>query len=296
MIIDGHMHIGREDLLDGQITAFLKSRGTWDEIKARISPEGVVAALDEAGIDRGVIFPLTFEPTNGSWQALNDLTASYVHQYPRRLIGFAIIQPRQVDETLQELERAFDQLQLAGVKLHPSMQEFYPNNPTLDPIFEYIEARGLPVLVHTGASAPGHPDVYSRPMLLDEVACRHPDLKLILAHAGRPFYSEAALLIRKYPNVYADICANVGRKNGEALLAYVLLSLNVYAGAAERLIFGSDFPIFSPALFLDQFRSAAAERWAQGWGLDPLSDADQARILSGNLSRLLNLEEKTKEV
>jgi uncharacterized protein len=290
MIIDGHMHIGREDLLDSQITAFLKSRGAWEEVKSKISPEGVIGALDEAGIDRGVIFPLTFAPTDGSWQALNDLTASYVQRYPERLVGFSIIDPRHVPDTLRELERAFDQLGLMGVKLHPSMQEFYPNDASLDPIFAFIEARGLPVIVHTGASAAGHPDIYSRPMLLDEVACKHPDLKLILAHAGRPFYAEAALLIRKYPNVYADICANVGRKNREALLAYVLLSLNVYAGAGDRLIFGSDFPVFSPAQFLQQFRLAAADAWAERWGLDSLSMAEHSCILGGNMSKLLNLQ------
>ncbi len=296
MIIDGHMHIGREDLLDGQITAFLKTRGSWEEIKARISPEGVVEALDEAGIDRGVIFPLTFHPAHGAWQALNELTATYVQRYPRRLIGFAIINPRQIEESLRELERAFDQMGLVGIKLHPSMQEFYPNDASMDAIFRFAAARGVPVLVHTGASAPGHPDIFSRPMLLDEVACRHPTLELILAHAGRPFYSEAALLLRKYPNVYADVCANVGRRNREALLAYVLLTINVYAGAGDRLIFGSDFPVFSPAKFLQQFRLATAEGWAQRWGLDALSPAEQSCILSGNLSKLLNLDQDNKEV
>ena len=266
MIIDGHMHIGREDLLDGQITAFLRSRGMWDGVKSRISPEGVIEALDEAGIDRGVIFPLTFQPTHGQWQDLNELTASYVQKYPNRLTGFAIVNPRQIEESVRELRRSFDQLGLVGIKLHPSMQEFYPNDVDFDAIFAYAEERRIPVLIHTGASAPGHPDMFSRPMLLDEVACRHPELKLILAHAGRPFYSEAALLLRKYPNVYADVCANVGRRNGEALLAYVILTLNVYAGATDRLIFGSDYPIFSPAAFLKQFRLATAEIMGSAMG------------------------------
>jgi uncharacterized protein len=289
MIIDGHMHIGRADLLDENIVAFLKTKGNWEDINYRISPEGLIETLDQAGIDKGVIFPLSFLPPHKPWQDLNDLTALYVQRYPEKLIGYAIINPRDVQASLKELERSFDHLGLVGIKIHPSIQEFYPNDPAILPIFDYAQTRRVPVLVHTGASAASHPDIYSRPMLLDEIACRFTKLIIILAHVGRPFYSEAALLIRKYSNVYGDICANVGRRNNEALLAYVLLSLQVYASASDRLIFGSDHPIFSPGKFLQQFHEATNEKWAERWGLDPLSSIEKEQILGSNLHKILNL-------
>jgi len=288
MIIDAHMHVGRENLISEDMVSFLKGKGLWKEMHHRLSPEGVIEALDEAGIERGIIFPLTFSPPHGSWQALNDMTAAYVRTYPDRLIGFAVVNPREVAQSVAELERAVDELGLRGIKLHPSMQEFYPNDEAFFPVYEFAQARGIPVLCHTGASAPSHPDKYSHPLLLDEVAVKFPELRLILAHAGRPMYAEAALLLRKHPHVYADLCANVGRRDGEALLAYVLLALKVYAGATSRLLFGSDYPIFWPADFLAQVRAAVHGDWARRLGLQAISDDELEMILGGNISSILS--------
>ncbi|MDY6875576.1 MAG: amidohydrolase family protein [Chloroflexota bacterium] len=288
MIVDAHMHVGHESLISEDMLGFVKSKGLWREMHHRLSPEGVVEALDEAEIDQGVIFPLTFSPPDRPWQVLNDMTATYIQAYPDRLIGFAVVNPREVAQSLAELERAVDELGLRGIKLHPSMQEFYPNDESFFPVYEFAQARGIPVLCHTGASAASHPDKYSHPLLLDEVAVRFPELYLILAHAGRPMYAEAALLLRKHSHVYADLCANVGRRDGEALLAFVLLALKVYAGATDRLLFGSDYPVFWPADFLGQIRAAVGGGLAQRLGLQTISEGELVMILGDNVLSILN--------
>lgn len=289
MIVDAHMHVGRGDLISEDMIGFVKSKGLWKEMNHRLSPAGVVEALDKAGIDRGIIFPLTFSPHGKPWQTLNDMTADYVQTYPDRLTGFAVLNPQEVAHSVAELERAVDELGLRGIKLHPSMQEFYPNDEGFFPVYEFAQARRIPVLCHTGASAASHPDKYSHPLLLDEVAVRFPELRLIMAHAGRPMYAEAALLLRKHPHVYADLCANVGRRDGEALLAFVLLALKVYAGATDRLIFGSDYPVFWPADFLNQVRAAVQGGLAQKLGLQPISEAELDAILGGNILSILSI-------
>jgi hypothetical protein len=247
MFIDTHMHIGREDLLSTDIVDFMKKKGAWGELKNHISPEGVIEALDKGSIAKGVIFPLTFLPPDGNWQEMNNLTASYVQKYPDRLIGYGILNPRDVPGSLKELERCFDVLGFAGIKVHPSMQEFYPNRAEFFPIYEYCQHKKMPMLFHTGASLASHSDKFSHPVLLDDVAARFPDLTMIIAHAGRPYYQDAALLLRKHPNVYADICANLGRTGGTYLLEQVLVWLKVYADGIKRLLFASDFPVFDPA-------------------------------------------------
>ncbi len=290
MIVDTHMHIGRPDLIDPAMVDFLKGKGIWEKIQSRLTPANVVETLDQAQIDIGVVFPLSFQAVGRAWQSLNDLTASYAEAHPKRLVGLAVINPASPDESVRELERAIGELGLRGVKIHPSMQEFYPNDAALDPIWEFAQAHDVPVLCHTGASAPAHSDIFSRPMLLDEVAVKFPRLRLILAHAGRPFYAEAALLLRKHPNVYVDLSANVGRRDGEALLAFVLLFLQVYAGVPERVLFASDYPVFSPKEFRIQLEQAAQSPIAERLGLTPVTELELRGILGGNAVGCFNLE------
>lgn len=289
MIIDSHMHIGSPELFSEDVADFLKHKGLWEEVNQQMTPEGLIAALDQGGIDRGVIFPLTFMPPDGQWQKMNDLTASYLEQYPDRLIGFSIINPADVPASLQELERAFGELGFRGIKFHPSLQECWANDPKLDPVFEYCQAEGKPILFHTGASLPSHPDKYSRPMVLDEVAVRFPDLRIILAHAGRPFYQEAALLMRKHEHVYVDLCANRGRTGGTALLEGALTFLKIYADGLKKTFFASDYPVFSPAETLEDLRSIAAQPRFAALDLPVLTEEELQGILGENARTLLNL-------
>lgn len=291
MIIDSHMHIGSAELLAEDVVQFLKGKGLWDDMSQQMTPSGVIEALDEGGINKGVIFPLTFMPPDGMWQKMNDLTASYVAEYPQRLIGYSIINPLDIDGSLKELERAFDNLGFKGLKFHPSMQEFFCNDPALDPIFTYCEEREKPILFHTGASLPSHPDKYSQPLLLDEVAVRFPELRMILAHSGRPFYQEAALLLRKHPHVYVDLCANRGRTGGTALLEMALTFIKIYADGLKRTLFASDFPVFSPAdtmrdLISIQKNPRFAELYLPGITQEELRD-----IAGKNAQDLLKIED-----
>jgi predicted TIM-barrel fold metal-dependent hydrolase len=290
MIIDTHMHIGTPELLAEDIVQFLKGKGLWEEMDQKMKPEGVIQALDEGKIDMGVIFPLTFMPPDGQWQKLNDMTASYVESYPERLIGYSIIDPRDIPGSIKELERAFTELNFRGVKFHPSMQEFFCNDPSLDPVFEYLQEMGKPILFHTGASVPDHPDKFSQPMLLDEVAVKFPGLKIILAHSGRPFYQEAALLLRKHPNVYVDLCANKGRTGGTALLEIALTFNKIYADGMKKTLFASDFPVFSPA---ETLRDVIAIQNNPRFGelyLPGITQEELRDVLGKNAQELLKLD------
>lgn len=285
--IDTHMHIGRENLLSADIVSFMKMKGSWEKVQSELSPQGVIAALDKGAIDKGVIFPLTFFPPSGHWQEMNDLTASYVQQYPQRLIGYGIINPRDIPSSLKELERCFDVLGFRGIKLHPSMQEFFPNQEEFFPIYEYCQYKNVPILFHTGASLASHSDKFSHPILLDDIAVHFPSLIMIIAHAGRPYYQDAALLLRKHSNVYADICANLGRIGGTYLLEQVLLWLKIYADGIKRLMFASDFPIFNPASATQDLITILEESRFPN-SSDPLISADEwQRLTHLNAEKLI---------
>lgn len=289
MIIDTHMHISTPDLLAEDVVSFLQSKNLWDSMTQKMSPWGVIEALDEGGIDKGVIFPLTFMPPDGKWQKMNDMTATYVEQYPDRLIGYSIINPLDVTGSIKELERAFEQLHFWGVKIHPSMQECFCNDHSLDPVFSYCQEVNKPILFHTGASLPSHPDKFSQPLLLDEVAVRFPKLKIILAHSGRPFYQESAMLLRKHPNIYVDLCANKGRTGGTALLEIALTFIKIYADGLKKTLFASDFPVFSPAETLQNLIDIQQRPRFESLDLPAITSEELDDILGNNAVSILKL-------
>jgi len=282
------MHIGNEELLSQDVVKFFKQKNKWDDIREKISAEGVIATLDRSGIDKGVIFPLTFMPPDGQWQKMNDLTASYVKKYPDRLIGFAIINPNDVEGSVKELNRCKSELGFKGLKMHPSMQEFYSNSETVFPIYKYCQDNNLPVLFHTGASLASHPDKFSHPVLLDDVAVKFPHLKMIVAHIGRPYYQDAGFLLRKHANVYADLCANEGRIGKTALLENVLSWIKIYADGVKRLLFSSDYPVFDPKKGLDDLNYIHKNCSLPNLDIPMIDDQEYQAITSLNCEKIIS--------
>ncbi len=166
--------------------------------------ELLFAQMDHAGVDRLCLLPLDLTTQKGLRIVENEDIASLVKCWPDRFIGFASVDPFRKD-TVEMLEHAFRDLCLSGLKLHPSRQRFYPSDKRLDPIYELCIAYNKPVMFHAGASwEPDTPSKYSHPLEFEELALRWPDLRFCLAHFGWPWVRETAMLLMKYPNVYAD--------------------------------------------------------------------------------------------
>ena len=175
--------------------------------------------------------------------ALNDAVAAFVADEPTRRIGFLSIHP-EVDGALDELERAHTELGLRGIKLGPNYQVFDPLGEAALRVYELAERRGLPILFHQGASpVQDAPLRYAHPLLMDEIAIRFPELRVVMAHLGHPWQRETIVTIRKHPHVYADVSALFYRPWS----FYEALRLATEWGALEKLLFGSDFPIATPA-------------------------------------------------
>jgi hypothetical protein len=142
-----------------------------------------------------------------------------------------------------ELERAHEELKLPGLKLGPVYQNYDPTDPRAFAVYEYAETKGIPVLIHQATTFPREaPLKYSLPLMLDEVAIRFPGLKMVMAHIGHPWEADCAVTIRKHPNLWADISGLHGRP----WRFYQALITCVEYGVGDRLLFGSDFPFFTP--------------------------------------------------
>lgn len=178
---------------------------------------------------------------------VNDKTAAFVQAFPERLIGFMSLHPHD-PRALDELERCRCDLGLRGIKLGANYQIFHPLEPRALAIYERAQRHGLPLLFHQGTSPVRMAPIrFAHPLLMDEVAMRYPDLKIIMAHLGHPWTADTAVVIRKHPNVYADISGLFYRAFGY----YEALIKATEWNVLDKLLFASDFPVTTAAETFD---------------------------------------------
>ncbi len=156
-------------------------------------------------------------------------------------------------------ERVRDGL-VRGIKLYPGYDHYPINDPSLETVFRIAAKHDVPVMIHTG-------DTYSRtakvrmahPLLVDDVAVDYPDVKFVMCHVGNPWFQDAAEVLYKNDNVYADISGLTLGEFSYEFERYVAMRLKdmiAYMGDPGRqLLYGSDWPLvkMKPYLaFLDE--------------------------------------------
>jgi predicted TIM-barrel fold metal-dependent hydrolase len=208
---------------------------------------------------------------SGLWVDDADV-AKYVAAHNERFIGYMSLDPTQ-DGWRDELRYGHQELGLRGIKLLPMYAGFDASNPAYDDLFAYAERHGLPLLVHTGTTfVSTAPLEWARPVHLDDVAMRHPDLPIVLAHLSHPYEGECLAMIRKHANMYADVSALHYRP----FQLWHSLRLAQDYGVWRKLLFGSDFPFTTVDESVAGLRKVAAVPGIPG--LDPL-DRDEVEAL-----------------
>lgn len=172
----------------------------------------------------------------------NDATAEFVKDAPDKRIGFMSVNPLW-PHVFDETERSRD-LGLVGVKLGPNYQNFDPLSEEACAFYAYCERSGLPILFHQGTSPiRSAPLRYTHPLVMDDIALRFPELRIVMAHMGHPFVRETVAVIRKHPHVYADVSSIYLRP----WLCWEALTFVSEWGVPHKLLFGSDYPIATSA-------------------------------------------------
>lgn len=203
-----------------------------------------------APFDRVAVFGMKARLT-GYWVP-DQYIADFVARAPEKLVGFAACDPTQPDY-MAELEYANQNLRLPGLKMGPMYAGFDPRDQRCKPVYDYCERRGIPILFHSGTTYNrAAPLEFTRPWLFDEVAIRHPDLRIVLAHVGHPFGEECLVVIRKHPHVYADISALYYRP----WQFYTMLIAAQEYNVAHKLLFGTDYPFAGSQASIDGLRNA----------------------------------------
>jgi hypothetical protein len=236
-VIDFHVHIGQKgDWLPQVFDLMLKANPALNEHFEKIMcPAGLEAILRKEGVDGAVVLAENSPTTTGV--VTNEFVADFCSGR-KFFIPFCSVHPAS-EGKVEELVHCVEDLNIKGVKMYPSYQHFYPNDPSMYPFYGKAQELGVPIMFHTGSSVfKGARLKYSEPKYLDDIAVDFPDLRIVMAHSGRgAWYDEAFLLAIIHPNIFMEV-SGLPPKN---LLKY-FPELRKVTG---KVIFGSDWPTIS---------------------------------------------------
>jgi predicted TIM-barrel fold metal-dependent hydrolase len=242
LITDCHIHIQPMEMFKPQALELIRGkRADFAQIEELCrSPRAFLEYLDAARIDRAVLINYVAPEVIGFTAGVNQFISDYCKQDAKRLIPCGSLHPRHTSNVLADVEQLL-RLGIRMIKIHPPHQLLYPNEylsgmKELEIIYRAAEANGIPVMFHTGTSIfPGARNKYGDPIYVDDVAVDFPQLKILLAHGGRPLWMETAFfLVRRHANVFLDISGIPPKM----LLKYFPRLQEI----AAKTLFGTDWP------------------------------------------------------
>ncbi|MBV6451298.1 MAG: hypothetical protein MHPDNHAH_02029 [Anaerolineales bacterium] len=283
MIIDHHIHLSLPEHELPSVMEWMRENYAGDldaYLKPILTPQGIREYLQANDIDVAVglaeVSPVTTGVADNDYVGQLCVEANRIGDPasgPRgRVLPFASINPFIVNDLPAEFERLVKEYDFRGIKVYPPYQHHYANDPRMYPLYSKVQELGMPMMVHTGSSVfTGARIKYGDPLLLDDVAIDFPNLKILMCHAGRPFwYEQAFWMARRHENVYMEVS---GLPAKHLLDYFPRLEM-----LADKIVYGSDWP-GNP----DLKRNVAAIRAL------PISDETKQKILYDNAARILNV-------
>ncbi len=283
MIIDHHIHLSLPEHELPSVMEWMRENYAGDldaYLKPILTPQGIREYLQANDIDVAVglaeVSPVTTGVADNDYVGQLCVDANRIGDPasgPRgRVLPFASINPFIVNDLPAEFERLVKEYDFRGIKVYPPYQHHYANDPRMYPLYSKVQELGMPMMVHTGSSVfTGARIKYGDPLLLDDVAIDFPNLKILMCHAGRPFwYEQAFWMARRHENVYMEVS---GLPAKHLLDYFPRLEM-----LADKIVYGSDWP-GNP----DLKRNVAAIRAL------PISDETKQKILYDNAARILKV-------
>jgi predicted TIM-barrel fold metal-dependent hydrolase len=279
--IDMHTHaeVSARVLPDAAAQAWDEAKGRYFRYEAKHPTVAQMAEQYRARNMAFVVFPVDCERTMGLARVPNEEVAETAAEHADVAIPFASIDPARGAEGVAEARALIRDWGVRGFKFHPSAQAFYPNDRIAYPLYEVIAEAGLPAVFHTGqtgigAGMPRGGGIrlkYSNPMYLDDVAVDFPGMPIVMAHPSFPWQEEALSIALHKPQVFIDLSGWSPKYFPPLLVQYANTLLR------DKVLFGTDFPLFTP------------ERWLADFDTIGIRPEVKPKILKDNAVRLLGL-------
>ena len=276
--IDFHVHLPTPEWLDVTMKGYTEVAEKY--FRSPVSRRTLEQLADEyRGLDiTALLLAWDAETATHRPRLSNQYVADAVKAFPDVFQGFGSVDPLKGEEAVGGLDE-IKALGLKGVKFHPSIQRFAPDDERYWPVFARCQELGLIGLFHTGTSGigagtPGGQGIrldYCRPIRLDTVAAEFPQFEIIAAHFGYPWHDELLTIALHKTNVHIDISGWAPRY----IPATVVRDLK--GRLQDQFLFGSDYPFIRPERCLDELATLE------------LSAAVTQKLLLDNGKRLLGL-------
>jgi predicted TIM-barrel fold metal-dependent hydrolase len=229
-----------------------------------------------------VIFTVD-ERLTGRPHLSNEEILAFAAAHPDIALPFISVDPTRGAPAVTEAKRLVATGAVRGLKLHPPLQEFFPNDRIAYPLYEVFAEARLPVLFHTGHSGIGTGMrggggvrlKYGHPMPIDDVAVDFPDMPIIMAHPSFPWQDEAISVCLHKPQVYIDLSGWSPKYFSPTLVQYANTRLK------HKVLFGSDYPWITP------------DRWLADFQTIGIRDEVRPLVLKENAARLFGLGRAT---
>lgn len=271
-VIDAHIHLSERR--DDTLLRYAERNGL------RYTLEELLGNMRTHHVEHGLLLS---PPLEGGALLPNEEIINLCRRSGGRLSPVVTVEPTKKEAAAAVNLADENRGEVKAFKVRLGYVKASAESPVFTEVYDYAEAESLPVLFHTGDTASSNGDLLlSHPLTLDRVANRREELTIVLCHFGNPWFEEVAELIYKHPNVYADIS---GLTTGEGAyaqrfagwLAKKISEAVYFAGGAEKVLFGTDYPItkYSDALALVRLMN--------------VDEVDKERILRSNAKKVFKL-------
>ncbi len=261
MIIDAHTHVWPDKIaalaLGGNRVPGLEAQGDG-------TVGGLLDDMAASGVDVSCCLVIANEARHVD--RVNEFAAGLAAE--NRLAFGTVHVDLAVEENMASLRRHG----ITRVKIHPLFQDFGLGHPRL---WELFEAFGdeIAVITHVGEGGDARRNSLSSPKLIRDIATQFPDLRLMACHfGGYKILDDAEEMLAG-----ADVVLETSWPPSLATLRPERVAALIRKHGAERIVFGSDWPMTSPG---DEIR--AIERLG-------LTDDETKLVLGGTIARLLGV-------
>jgi len=270
-IIDAHTHLSERR--DDALNHFAQKNGL------RYTLDELLGTMRGHKIARGLLLS---PPLQGGVPLPNDDVIRLCRRSGGMLAPVITVEPtaKKVRAAVKLAEE--NRKEVKAFKVRLGYVKASAESPVFDRVYDYAESKSLPVLFHTGDTALSTGDLArSHPLTLDGLANKREELTIILCHFGNPWFEDVAELIYKHPNVYADISGlTTGGAYAEKYAGWLARKISdaiYFAGGADKVIFGTDYPVTKHADTLALVRRLEVD------------DSDKEKILWRNAERVFGL-------
>jgi len=262
-VIDAHCHIYPEKIAARACAGTDHFYGTTAACNGTTA--GLLEAASDGRIDRFLVHSVATTPAQV--RSINDFIAGEVKKNPQRFFGFGTLHPESED-IRGDFEHLLE-IGLQGVKIHPDIQAFKLDDYRCLKMYELCEKAGVPILIHTG----DYRYDFSNPNRMRPILDIYTNLTVIGAHMGGwSVWEEAYEKLSACPNFYVDCSSTFPFWEVEKARDLML------RWGSDRILFGSDYPMWNPKNELDTFLS-----------LD-LGEEFCRKVLSENAKKLFHLQ------